>query len=261
MKLKLIWIFPIIVLAGCVSGPMGDWEFPDMEEGIQNPDEWELVFSDEFEGESLDESLWKVVLASEDERYHEDNVFLRDGKLVLAVDQTDQGLRAARIDTRDTYSQLYGLFEVRARIDQVEDTIFAFWMSHYPGVNQVGNQGRDGSEMDIIETGYKDDAVIHTFHWDGYGRDHKSHSTGKLAVPFSIHEGWHVYGLEWSESEARFYVDGVVTAVYRGVGIPRVEEFLILSSERQRHWDGRIADADLPVQFEVDWIRTYRRKQ
>ncbi len=220
---------------------------------------WDLTFSDEFEGTQLDTEKWLVVQAEDDHRYHQDNVYLRDGKLVLAVNNVETELKAARIDTRDTFSQRYGVFETRAKIDQVEDTIFALWLSNYPGVNQVGNDGQDGAEIDIIETGYQSNSVIHTLHWDGYGRHHQSHSTGKFDIPIDMHQGFHVYGLEWYRDRLYLFVDGILTAEYAAEGIPWVEEFVILSSERMAHWEGDIKNATLPVEFEVDWVRVYQQ--
>ncbi len=259
---------------GCYSVSNTGWSYTDFEANpieslvtdsdntpisVRDDRGWELAFSDEFNDSTVDLEKWLVVQDHEDKRYHQDNVYQRDGKLVLAVDTIDNEVRAARIDTRDTFQQQYGVFEVRAKIDQVEDTIFALWLSNYPGVSQVGNDGRDGAEIDIIETGYQSDSVIHTLHWDGYGRHHQSHSTGKFDIPIQIHQGFHVYGLEWTRDMLYLFVDGVLTATYEAEGIPWVEEFVILSSEHMSHWEGDSKNADFPVEFEVDWVRVYQQ--
>ena len=76
-----------------------------------------------------------------------------------------------------------------------------------------------------------------------------------------IHSGFHVYGVEWDENSCTFYVDGMVTAVYTGEGVPRVEEFLLLSSEYLPKWvEVSIKKATLPLEYEVDWIRAYSGK-
>ena len=38
---------------------------------------------------------------------------------------------------------------------------------------KVGNQGRDGTEIDIIEKPWLDDRMHHALHWDGYGKEHR----------------------------------------------------------------------------------------
>ncbi len=263
----------VLLSVGCYSESNEGWTLTDFQVNpvgelitdgdgpisVRDNRGWELTFSDEFEGEAIDTDKWLVVQAQDDKRYHQDNVYLRDGKLVLAVNEVDGEMRTARIDTRDTFSQRYGVFETRAKIDQVEDTIFALWLSNYPGVNQVGDGGRDGAEIDIIETGYQSNSVIHTLHWDGYGRKHQSHSSGKFDIPINIHEGFHVYGLEWYQDMLYLFVDGVLTATYDAEGIPWVEEFVILSSEVNKVWEGDIENANLPVEFEVDWVRVYQQ--
>jgi len=44
----------------------------------------------------------------------------------------------------------------------------AFWMM-CNGFGKVGDDGRDGTEIDIMEKPWLDARVQHTFHWDGYG--------------------------------------------------------------------------------------------
>jgi len=49
----------------------------------------------------------------------------------------------------------------------------AFWIMS-SGVNKVGDQGRDGTEIDIVEIPWRDGKITMNLHWDGYGKDHKS---------------------------------------------------------------------------------------
>ena len=61
------------------------------------------------------------------------------------------------------------------------------------GVNAVGDEGRDGTEIDIMEKPWLDDRVQHTLHWDGYGKDHKSE--GKVVKVPGVMEGFHTFAL------------------------------------------------------------------
>jgi hypothetical protein len=64
-----------------------------------------------------------------------------------------------------------------------------------PGVGRVGNEGRDGTEIDIMEKPWLDDRVQHTFHWDGYGKAHKSE--GKVVKVPGMMEGFHTFAIWW----------------------------------------------------------------
>ena len=48
-----------------------------------------------------------------------------------------------------------------------------------------------------------------TFHWDGYGQDHKSQ--GHVAKVPGVMHGFHTFGLWWKSDEYIFYVDGKET--------------------------------------------------
>ena len=227
---------------------------------VSDPDQRVLVFSDEFNKKVLDTTKWRVLGTADDGRYHEDNVDFRDGKLALRVDRFGDEIRAGRIDTKGIFEQRYGVFEVRAKLDEIQDTLIAFWLNAYPGVSSVGNGGRDGAEVDIVETAYRSSVVIHTIHWDGYGRAHRMASSMKVTLPFDIHEGFHVYGMEWTPDTLTFFVDGMPTVLYEGIGVPRVPEVVIISTEYlTRLAQGNIKKAKLPLEYEVDWIRVYER--
>ena len=60
-----------------------------------------------------------------------------------------------------------------------------------------------------MEKPWLDDRVQHAFHWDGYGKDHKSEGF-KATVP-GVMEGWHTFGLLWLSDEYVFFVDGKET--------------------------------------------------
>jgi beta-glucanase (GH16 family) len=129
----------------------------------------------------------------------------------------------------------------------------AFWITG-PGVSKVGDGARDGCEIDIMEKPWLDERVQHTFHWDGYGKDHKSE--GHVAKVPGVREGWHTFGLLWLPDEYVFYVDGRETWRSKAGGVCQVPEYILLSDEIG-NWGGDITKARLPDQFLVDYVRVY----
>ena len=96
--------------------------------------------------------------------------------------------------------------------------------------------------------------VQHTFHWDGYGKDHKS--KGKVVKVPAVMDGFHTFDLWWKSDEYIFYVDGKETWRTKAGGLSQVPEYLKLSDE-VGNWAGDINKAKLPDEFLVDYVRVY----
>ncbi len=234
--------------------------------------QWNLSKEDDFNGTQLDTSLW-TIRGKEYATYHRDDlVSVSDGKLKLRIEREPDGnVVLGRVDThgedRQTdevvkFDQKYGFFEVSAKIPPTEKTYFTFWLFNYPGVFNVDGAAKEGLEIDVTETVWQGDFTETALHWDGYDEYHKSTGSGKKAAP-NIHNGFHVYGLEWTEDYLKFYFDGKLTWTYTNkANIPLVKEVFILSSgwARSPGWgEGNIDNAQLPYFSEVDWFRTYQR--
>ena len=122
------------------------------------------------------------------------------------------------------------------------------------GVGKVGNDGRDGTEIDIMEMPWRKGQVTFHLHWDGYGKEHKSAGTNTLIA--ALTGGFHDYSLLWTPEEYVFYVDGTEVSRSKAGGVSQVPEFLKLTEEIGK-WGGDIAKAKLPDYFEVDYVRVY----
>jgi hypothetical protein len=96
--------------------------------------------------------------------------------------------------------------------------------------------------------------VQHTFHWDGYGKDHESE--GKVVRVPGVMKGWHTIGLLWLPEQYVFYVDGKETWRTKAGGVSQVPEYMLLSDE-VGPWGGDIRKAKLPDAFLVDYVRVY----
>ena len=122
------------------------------------------------------------------------------------------------------------------------------------GVGKVGDEGRDGTEIDIFEKPWLNDTVQHALHWDGYGEHHKS-AGEKVQVP-GIMEGFHDFALWWSPEEYVFYVDGKETWRTNAGGVCQAPLFIKISDEIGT-WAGDIRAAHLPDFFLVEYVRVY----
>ena len=204
---------------------------------------WQLVWSDEFDGERLDPEKW--VLADDcwgggnEERQcytpDADNHAVEDGLLrIIARRETHTGpafplaqrttpdkrlaraskpFTSARLATAGKAAWRYGRIEVRARLPQGQGTWPAIWM--LPEDWDYGPWASSG-EIDIMEAvnlgepcgdcaGGKEDRVLGTLHFGG--QPPRNRFVGEeTALPAPAE--FHVYELEWNAEGMTWRIDG-----------------------------------------------------
>ncbi|HPD13506.1 MAG TPA: glycoside hydrolase family 16 protein [Planctomycetota bacterium] len=218
---------------------------------------WKLVWHDEFEGDKVDESKWEVTDCPRRAGRWSPKAVALDGKGSLVIRTLKEGdtYLDGCVRTRGKFEHAFGYYVARIRLQRQQGHWSAFWMFG-SGVTTVGNEGMDGTEIDIMEKPWLDDRVQHTLHWDGYGKDHKS--KGHVSRNPGIMEGWHTYGLLWTPDEYVFYVDGQETWRTNAGGVCQVPLYLKLSDEVElKGWAGELAKAKLPDEFLTDYVRVY----
>ena len=222
--------------------------------------EFELVWSDEFDGNSVDESKWGFTWWETMRKggyWHQDMVSVADGNLVIKAqyletppenyyydqwheqinfDEYKPGWYCGEVTTRGKYEQCYGYFEVRCILPAATGMWSAFWMMN-EGVFNVDGSGRDGTEVDVFESFYyKDnwwgnDCISTGIHYDGYGEGHGSDSIGKVFIENDPYTEYNTYGVEWSKDEYIFYINGIETGRLSTGGVSQNPEYLLLSIE------------------------------
>jgi beta-glucanase (GH16 family) len=216
---------------------------------------WTLVWHDEFDGTQLDATKWDVPEYKRRDAYWSRNAITLDGKghlLINALREGDRYLDGC-VRTKGKYEHAFGYYVARIQFQTQQGHWSAFWIMG-DGVGKLGNEGRDGTEIDIMEKPWLDDRINHALHWDGYGKQHRSKST-IVKVP-GVMQGWHTFGLWWKTDEYVFYVDGQETWRTRAGGVCQVPQFIKLSDETGS-WAGDIKRARLPDPFLVDYVRVY----
>jgi beta-glucanase (GH16 family) len=147
-------------------------------------------------------------------------------------------------------------FEIRCKLQTQEGFWGAFWLMS-PTVAEVGDEGRDGTEIDIMESAYlKSSKICQALHWDGYEDDHKSDSNIPY-IPY-IYEGYHTFAVNWTEYEYVFYVDDQPTWITSAGGVSQVPAYLKITAE-VGDWAGDIKNAKLPDYLVVDYVRVYQK--
>lgn len=216
---------------------------------------WKLVWHDDFDGTALDAGKWGVSDHPRRGAWWSPKAVSLDGQGHLAISALKDGDRylSACVRTAGKFEHAHGYYVARIKLQEQPGHWSAFWL-YNACVGKIGNDGRDGTEIDIMEKPWRDDRVQHALHWDGYGKVHRSE--GHVASVPGVMQGWHTFSLWWKADEYVFYVDGKETWRTNAGGVCQVPLYIKLSNEIG-DWAGDITKAKLPDQFLVDYVRVY----
>lgn len=203
----LVIIAPVLLgwlLATCAAEPAQDWL---------------LAWSDEFNGPANskpDPSKWKFDLGANGWGNHEleeytsslDNVFVDgDGHLAIrAIRSGPNKYTSGRIKTAGLFEVQNGKIEARIKIPFGQGIWPAFWMM---GADISKNKWPQNGEIDIMENIGREPTLIHaTIHGPGYSGSHGISAQVGLSGNSPFADGFHIFGVEWSDQAIEFFLDG-----------------------------------------------------
>lgn len=176
--------------------------------------EADVVWTDEFNGTSLNTADWNYEkhepgwVNSELQEYVESdqNVYVKDGNLVIKAIKTANGYTSGRVNTQGKHDYKYGKFEARVKVPKGMGFLPAFWMM--PTEENLYGQWPKCGEIDIMEVmGQTNDLVYGTIH---YGEPHRE-SQGTYTLPKgNFTDDYHVFSCEWEPGKIKWIVDGVL---------------------------------------------------
>jgi hypothetical protein len=215
---------------------------------------WKLIWHDEFDGDKLDESKWDVPNNQRrDGWWSPKAVAVDNGHLAISTLKDGDKYLDACVRTRGKFEHAHGYYVARIKLQDQPGHWSAFWL-YNSCVCKVGDEGRDGTEIDIMEKPWLNDRVQHALHWDGYGEAHRS--KGEVSTVPGVMDGFHTFALWWKADEYVFYVDGIEKWRTNAGGVCQVPLYIKLSDEIGK-WGGDITKAKLPDRFLVDYVRVY----
>lgn len=240
---------------------------------------YNLIWADEFNGTSLDRSCWNVELHEkawvngEDQEYVDsaDNIFIRDGKLVLQSHEDASGkITSGRVNTQNKVDFKYGLVEAYCKVPEGQGFLPAFWLMP-TNENLYGQWPRCG-EIDAMEVkGQSTNEVLGTIH---YGNPHMQSQGAGSAVGGSFSDSYHKFTVEWEPGKITWYVDGVKYheendwfTTTEGAGTasypaPFDQNFyVILNLAVGNDWAGEVGEGVQVdgAEFCIDYVRVYQK--
>ncbi len=244
---------------------------------------WELAWSDEFNGSTIDESKWTLETGgngwgnNELEYYtaRPQNAYVKDGNLVIKIlqekytgsDGVSRNYTSARLKTQGKFTQAYGRFEARIKIPRGQGIWPAFWMLG-EDIDKVS--WPTCGEIDIMENIGKEPSMVHgTLHGPGYSGDHAIGAPYSLTGDQRFADDYHVFAVEWEPEAIRFYVDDHLYETRTPADLPKGAKwvydhpfFVLLNVAVGGYWPGNPdATSTFPQEMLVDYVRVYRKPE
>lgn len=264
-------------------------------EGRHNtPEEWELVWEDNFNQSKLDTTHWTKIDLYTSERlltnfpevrtnknawrdirnhwstYMSDNSkaveFDSNNILLKGVINTDttgydnRPYHTGGIWTYEKFGFQYGKIEIRAKLDPAHGAWPAIWLIPIKKIYPNQHNG----EMDIMERLNHDDFVYQTIH-SHWNLNLKLETPQRFTTAKIDPNDFNVYSLEWFPDKIRFAVNGNTSFEYAkipGGGTfqwPFDQPFYLIIDNQLEGWPGNVTHPEeFPIDMTVDWVRLYQ---
>jgi beta-glucanase (GH16 family) len=242
---------------------------------------WKLVWSDEFNGKTLDPKKWSFEVNADGGGNHElqyyitNNVTVTNGLLKITAKREHYaglgGTReytSSRIRTLHQGEWRYGRFEMRARLPEGRGLWPAFWL--LPTDERYGGWPHSG-EVDLMElVGHRPDTVHGTLHYAGPDGRHTYRGTNYVLPSGKFSDAFHIFRTDWEQDVFRWYVDGELYQTQTNwpsdagaMPKPFDQRFhLLLNLAVGGAWPGSPEAATrFPQTFEIDWVRVYQHPE
>jgi beta-glucanase (GH16 family) len=237
---------------------------------------YQLSWADEFNGTALDLGKWapqvgvgSTVSGNAELQYYTarpQNIQVSNGSLKIIALKENYGGNAytsARMQTRNIADWLYGRMEARIKLPVAQGMWPAFWM--LPTASYYGSWPRNG-EIDIMElVGLEPSKAYGTIH------THDNDAVRTFSSVYTLPSGtfaddFHVFAMEWSPNEIKFFVDNNLYATKTNTTVspyPWVFDkpfFLLLNLAIGGPWAlAPDATTTFPQVMEVDYVRVYQK--
>lgn len=235
---------------------------------------YSIVFEDEFEGDALNTDIWQYRGSGKRRGGFnaESQVEVRDGNMVMTAEYLEdgeygEGWYAGMVSLKEQYCK--GYFEIRCKISAGGGFWSAYWIqADHPYEAEYSKGGVGGAEIDIFEAmcwgdPISSNSVSHAVHCagvDGVEEGFQSLALGDFYAN-NIYEEYNTYGLEWTDDEYIFYINGVETRrTSFGNGVSEVPEEVIVSLEIPAAEELDLLDKDTyKSEYVIDYVRIYQK--
>lgn len=260
-------------------------------------DSWQLVWSDEFNGEGRpDESAWNFetgfVRNHEDQWYQADNAYQQDGRLIIEARREHRDnptyqpgsfswgrarqyieYTSSCITTARKHTFLYGRLEVRAKIPVASGSWPAIWTLG------TSMEWPSCGEVDVMEF-YRINGVPHILANAAWGNNQRWNAVwNSRRIPYTHFterdaqwaDHFHIWRMDWDEQAICLYLDDellntidltktVNGRLGREANPFRQPHYILLNLALGGDNGGTIDDSAFPMRYEIDYVRIYQKQ-
>ena len=233
---------------------------------------YEMVFCDEFDGDALDTEAWfyRVQGLQRGNFNAAGQVNVSNGVLTITAQYREDGeygpgWYSAMLALNRRYCR--GYFEIRCTCAPGGGFWSAFWLQGDGSYeHDISRGGVGAAEIDVMEaplytekTDAKRNSVTSAIHCNG-GDDDPERLDSKRLGKFrgnDIYNTFNTYGLEWTENEYIFYINGVETTRSSfSKGVSTALEEVIVSLEIPETIGH---DTDFTTSMQVDYVKIWQK--
>ncbi len=264
----------LVIKVGSVRHKVAITQVAATAPSIMAPTGYKLVWNDEFDKAGApDTSEWwyetggggwgnneSQVYVSQ-QQSGEDLALISGGTLKIKAQKIGGTVYSIRMNTSKSWT--YGWFEAAIKVSDVPGSWPAFWMMPKNYTTWPGDGEIDIMEYAISTQGKnRSSSSIHcgAFNWPK-----GTQKTHVQAVKNAATE-WHVYAMEWTADQMKFYVDGTLHLTFDndGQGYDHWPFYNPFYLKFNMAWGGNMGgttdESQLPAVYEVDYVRVFQKK-
>jgi beta-glucanase (GH16 family) len=258
--LSVVILFSINILSENVSGQTNN-------DGLNVPAGWNQVFSEDFNGTSLNTDLWRPGLPYPDvdhlndelEHYRTDNIKVADGICTLQATKDGSGnIYSGCITTKIGYQ--YGHTEARIRFPKGK----GFWPAYWT----TSSEGRWPPEWDILEVINTNNDIYGYIHplkggkwtFEGGAAGSDCLYTSVEGAP-NIYDQFVIFGFTWTATDLYWYVNGVMTEHFSVNSAAGSNDrfWILLNLAVGGKWPGNPDETTpWPGNMQIDYVRLWQ---
>ncbi len=229
---------------------------------------WQLIFSDEFSGTSLDSSKWIPCYPywdgqgcnhgdAELQWYQPQNITFSGGIMNLIgkkeSKQASNGktyeYTAGMVSSAGKFTETYYYMEMRAKSPKGKGYWPAFWT--------LPADETWPPEIDVMEIlGHEPNVAHTTYHWIDGGHQEK----GQANTGADLSADYHVYAADWRADAIIWYIDG--KEVYRYTDVSKITNkpmYMLVNLAIGGQWPGNPdTSTTFPQNFDIDYVRAWK---
>lgn len=185
---------------------------------------------------------------------------IADGKLDIVAEPLNEDLRqftwglsysSGLLTTKASFSQIYGLFEIRARMPKGKGLWPAFWLLP---VNRAWPP-----ELDVLEVLGDNTRKLYVSWHSNVGGKHTADSKA-IEVP-DMSADFHTYSVVWEKDTLMWFFDDVQVASRSTPEDFNLPMYMLINLAVGGGWPGSPdKTTQFPAKYTIDWVRAYARR-